>query len=155
MKELNGKNVILNIFPSLDTGVCATSVRKFNKLAAGLPDNSEWREASRQAIALAEQRKSAASAPAPSQEDITAAESMSNEDRNAMIEAMVASLDEKLRANPDDPEGWKRLVRSYVVLGNQDAARDALARGRKALTKPDAANDLTAFASSLGVTVTE
>ena len=34
LKELNGKNVILNIFPSLDTGVCATSVRKFNKLAA-------------------------------------------------------------------------------------------------------------------------
>lgn len=38
LKELNGKNVILNIFPSLDTGVCATSVRKFNKLAVGLPD---------------------------------------------------------------------------------------------------------------------
>lgn len=38
LKELNGKNVILNIFPSLDTGVCAASVRKFNKLAAGLPD---------------------------------------------------------------------------------------------------------------------
>ena len=38
LKELNGKNVILNIFPSLDTGVCATSVRKFNKLVAGLPD---------------------------------------------------------------------------------------------------------------------
>ena len=29
LKELNGKNVILNIFPSLDTGVCATSVRTF------------------------------------------------------------------------------------------------------------------------------
>ena len=38
LKELNGKNVILNIFPSLDTGVCAASVRKFNELAAGLPD---------------------------------------------------------------------------------------------------------------------
>lgn len=38
LKELSGKKVILNIFPSLDTGVCATSVRKFNKLAAGLPD---------------------------------------------------------------------------------------------------------------------
>ena len=35
LKELNGKNVILNIFPSLDTGVCATSVRKFNKLDKG------------------------------------------------------------------------------------------------------------------------
>lgn len=38
LKELNGKNIILNIFPSLDTSVCATSVRKFNKLAADLPD---------------------------------------------------------------------------------------------------------------------
>lgn len=38
LKDLNGKNVILNIFPSLDTGVCATSVRKFNKEAAGLKD---------------------------------------------------------------------------------------------------------------------
>ncbi len=37
LKDLKGKNVVLNIFPSLDTSVCATSVRKFNKLAAGLP----------------------------------------------------------------------------------------------------------------------
>ncbi|MFR6557971.1 MAG: thiol peroxidase [Alistipes putredinis] len=35
LKDLRGKQVILNIFPSLDTGVCAASVRKFNKLAAG------------------------------------------------------------------------------------------------------------------------
>ena len=33
-----GKHVVLNIFPSIDTGVCATSVRKFNQLAASLPD---------------------------------------------------------------------------------------------------------------------
>ena len=31
-----GKRVVLNIFPSVDTGVCAASVRKFNELAAGL-----------------------------------------------------------------------------------------------------------------------
>lgn len=36
LSELKGKKVILNIFPSLDTSVCATSVRKFNKIAAGL-----------------------------------------------------------------------------------------------------------------------
>jgi thiol peroxidase len=35
LSELIGKKVILNIFPSLDTSVCATSVRKFNQLAAG------------------------------------------------------------------------------------------------------------------------
>lgn len=33
-----GKNVILNIFPSIDTSTCATSVREFNKLAVTLPD---------------------------------------------------------------------------------------------------------------------
>ena len=36
LSELKGKKVILNIFPSLDTEVCATSVRKFNKMAAEL-----------------------------------------------------------------------------------------------------------------------
>lgn len=38
LKDGKGKFLILNIFPSLDTGVCATSVRKFNELAAGLPN---------------------------------------------------------------------------------------------------------------------
>lgn len=36
LSELKGKYVVLNIFPSLDTGVCAASVRKFNKEAANL-----------------------------------------------------------------------------------------------------------------------
>lgn len=34
LHELKGKRVVLNIFPSLDTKVCAMSVRKFNSLAA-------------------------------------------------------------------------------------------------------------------------
>ena len=32
--DFKGKRVVLNIFPSIDTGVCAASVRNFNKLAA-------------------------------------------------------------------------------------------------------------------------
>ena len=36
--DLVGKNVILNIFPSVDTPTCATSVRTFNERAAGLDD---------------------------------------------------------------------------------------------------------------------
>lgn len=31
-----GRRIVLNIFPSIDTGVCAASVRKFNQLASGL-----------------------------------------------------------------------------------------------------------------------
>ena len=34
--SLSGRRVVLNIFPSVDTGVCATSVREFNKRASGL-----------------------------------------------------------------------------------------------------------------------
>jgi len=37
--DLAGQNVVLNIFPSIDTGVCATSVRTFNERAANL-DNT-------------------------------------------------------------------------------------------------------------------
>ena len=38
LKDGKGHYLILNIFPSLDTGVCATTVRRFNQLAASLPD---------------------------------------------------------------------------------------------------------------------
>ena len=34
---LRGARLVLNIFPSIDTGVCAASVRRFNELAASLP----------------------------------------------------------------------------------------------------------------------
>ncbi len=36
LKDFAGSRLVLNIFPSLDTGTCAASVRQFNKLAAGL-----------------------------------------------------------------------------------------------------------------------
>ncbi|WP_368860489.1 thiol peroxidase, partial [Escherichia coli] len=39
LSSFAGKRKVLNIFPSIDTGVCATSVRKFNQLASGL-DNT-------------------------------------------------------------------------------------------------------------------
>ena len=38
--DFAGKRVVLNIFPSIDTGVCAASVRKFNELAAGLENTT-------------------------------------------------------------------------------------------------------------------
>ncbi|MDD4010489.1 MAG: thiol peroxidase [Fermentimonas sp.] len=39
LSDFKGKNVVLNVFPSLDTGTCAASVRRFNKEAASL-DNT-------------------------------------------------------------------------------------------------------------------
>lgn len=52
----------------------------------------------------------------------------------AMIRGMVESLAAKLAADPDNPEGWVRLVRSYAVLGDAGerdrALREARARYR-------------------------
>jgi len=39
LSDYKGKKLVLNIFPSVDTGTCATSVRKFNEKASGL-DNT-------------------------------------------------------------------------------------------------------------------
>lgn len=38
LKDYAGSRLVLNIFPSLDTGTCAASVRHFNELAGKLPD---------------------------------------------------------------------------------------------------------------------
>ena len=37
-RDFVGKRIVLNVFPSLDTPVCAMSVRRFNKMAADVPD---------------------------------------------------------------------------------------------------------------------
>jgi thioredoxin-dependent peroxiredoxin len=36
LKDFRGKNVVMNIFPSIDTRVCPISVKEFNKLAAAI-----------------------------------------------------------------------------------------------------------------------
>lgn len=40
LNDFKGKNLVLNIFPSIDTGTCAASVRNFNKSAANLKNTS-------------------------------------------------------------------------------------------------------------------
>ncbi len=39
LKDFKGSKILLNITPSLDTGVCATSLRKFNEAAAGVENS--------------------------------------------------------------------------------------------------------------------
>ena len=45
----------------------------------------------------------------------------------------VARLADRLRDHGTDVEGWLRLVRAYVVLGDRDKAKDAAADARRAL----------------------
>lgn len=71
----------------------------------------------------------------PTAEQVAAAQQMSATDRNAMIRTMVDKLDSELKQNPHDSEGWQRLMRARMVLGEKDkalaayrAARDAFAQ---------------------------
>jgi cytochrome c-type biogenesis protein CcmH len=91
--------------------------------------------------------------PGPTPDQVTASENMTPEQRTTMIEGMVASLAQRLESQPDDPEGWARLIRSYVVLNRSGEARDALSRARAALAaKPDELAKLASLAQSLGLT---
>jgi cytochrome c-type biogenesis protein CcmH len=139
-------------------GKIAEAQAAWRAMADGLPEDSPWREAVEQAIAAAESRAAGESGEAagPSQQDIDQAAEMPAADRTAMIETMVAGLDEKLRQNPQDPEGWTRLVRSYMVLGKPDQAKDALDRGLKALgPATEEGKKFAEFAATIGVAATE
>ena len=67
-------------------------------------------------------------APGPTAADVKAAEDMSGTDRQAFIRGMVARLAERLKTEPNDLDGWRRLARAYSVLGQTKKAAEAEAR---------------------------
>ena len=107
-------------------------------LLADAPAEAPWRSAvaARLAeIAPNEQPPAAARASSipsptagPTSRDVEAAQSMSPEERQAMIRGMVDRLATRLEENPNDKEGWIRLARAYDVLGETAKAEAARAR---------------------------
>ena len=88
----------------------------------------------------------------PTQADIRAAGKMSPEDRQRMIEGMVAGLASRLKKNGKDTAGWLRLINSYVVLGRKDRAVAAIADARAALADdPAALQKIAAQEQALGL----
>lgn len=57
-------------------------------------------------------------------------QAMTPEEQAAMIESMVTGLAARLEANPDDVQGWTRLIRARMVLGQLDQARLDLERAQ-------------------------
>jgi len=64
---------------------------------------------------------------------MAAAKDMNAPDRDAMIHSMVERLATRLKQNGDDVDGWLRLVRAYLVLGDRDKAKGALTDARQAV----------------------
>ena len=73
-----------------------------------------------------------AAAPGPTSDQVAAAGQMSEQGRQAMIEGMVAKQAAALKANPHDLEGWERLIRARMVLGQPAAATQAYRDAAKA-----------------------
>ena len=66
------------------------------------------------------------------------------------IAQMVERLARRLESQPDDLEGWQRLIRSWMVLGERDKAEATFARARIALARrPEALRALDAQAIAL------
>ena len=70
---------------------------------------------------------------APSAADVAAASQMSPEQRDTMVRGMVARLAERLKQDGSDVEGWLRLLRAYMVLGDKEQARASAGEARRAL----------------------
>jgi cytochrome c-type biogenesis protein CcmH len=82
----------------------------------------------------------------PTTAQVSDAEAMSPQARQAMIDGMVSRLDARLRTNPDDLDGWLRLIRARRVLGQNDLALKALADGKAAFAANVAAQQQLAGA---------
>ena len=69
-----------------------------------------------------------------------------------MVRNMVARLAERLNRDGSDLEGWLRLVRSYMVLGERDKALAAVADARRALASdPEKLRRVDDFVKGLGL----
>lgn len=90
--------------------------------------------------------------PGPTSDQVAAAGQMSAEGRQAMIQGMVEKQAAGLKANPRDLEGWERLMRARMVLGQADAAAQAYRDALKAFagSPPDQAA-LRQTAASLAI----
>ncbi|UVC10364.1 c-type cytochrome biogenesis protein CcmI [Rhizobium sp. TH2] len=101
------------------------------------------------------EKEQAAKAPGhPTQDDVAAAADMSDEDRTQMIRTMVESLDARLADDPQNFEGWKRLLRSYVMLQDPAKATEALKRALAAFpADSDNGKALISDAKELGISL--
>ena len=88
----------------------------------------------------------------PGTADVQAAEAMPAADRSLMIREMVDGLANRLEQSPRDADGWIKLIRSRIVLGESKLAKQALARGLNVFADDAGERDrIAAAAQQLGL----
>lgn len=71
-----------------------------------------------------------AALPGPDAADVAAAQDMTPEQRQQMIQTMVTGLETRLATQGGTPEEWARLIAALAVMGQKDHARDILTEAR-------------------------
>ena len=119
-------------------------------LLAHAPADAPWANIVRQSLARLENAKPQPATPGPGAADVAAAADKSPEARVQMVRGMVERLAERLARDGSDLDGWVRLVRAYLVLGDHERARGAAADARRALAgDPDKLRRLDAALADL------
>lgn len=117
-------------------------------MLAAAPSDVPWRPVVQAALARIE----GVGAPDISDEDIANVNAMPEADREIMIRGMVERLASRLKNDGGDVEGWLRLVRAYMVLGEADKAKTALSDARQAVAdEPERLRQLNDALKSLGL----
>ncbi len=119
----------------------------FSEIAERSPPDAPWM----QAVRFQMQRLRG-----PDAGDVEAAMALTEQERRDMIEGMVAGLDARLQEDPSDLDGWLRLIRSYMVLGETQQATDAFENALRAFPEESGQRQaLVELAVALGLDTTE
>jgi cytochrome c-type biogenesis protein CcmH len=131
-QALNADDVKSRYFLGLaaeQDGRAADAAAIWRTMLAKAPADAPWRSLVEAALT----RVGGAPGPALSDATVAAANGTAENDREAMIRGMVDRLATRLKQNGDDVEGWLRLVRAYMVMGDREKARSARADAREAV----------------------
>lgn len=101
----------------------------WRSMLAMAPADAPWRSLVQAALV----RVGGTAAPPLSDGAMASAKDMNEADRGTMIRGMVDRLATRLKQNGDDVEGWLRLVRAYMVMGERDKAAGAVTDARQAV----------------------
>ena len=131
----------------------ADAAKLWKALIAEAPSDAPWLGFVREALARVDPSAAAApAAPGPSAADMASAAQLSPEQRQEMVRGMVARLAARLKEEGGDLDGWLRLIRAYMVLGERDKASAAAADARRALAgDPDKLRRINDAAKGLGL----
>ena len=142
-----------------NTGLYEQAAAAYAKAAALDPNSAEIKVSYEQAKAKASETASTLQTPAADSggeglriAKATKSEAMPPHESDAAIRSMVDGLADRLERSPRDLEGWTRLMRSRVVLGEREVAATAFRKALEVFKDDSAASgNITAAAIALGL----